>query len=208
MRNTRNNNDRRSSSRDSKSYGKNQSSRGGRKGNKFAKGGDWLMMQVGICFLDETEKRGYAGYKTRILFSSTNDEYSWCVREAGEVTHWFGVEKGRELLLRAIEEGNALGTSAFYDQKDSDGLQGNARINIKNVITEDELEEAEQAAADEAWIDADDDEEEEERPIRKSTKAKSKTKSKAKSKPEPEPAYDSDDDDDEDDSEEEDDVQY
>lgn len=195
-RNTRNNSssNRRSSSRDSKGYSK--SGRGGRKGSKFSKGGDWLMMQVGICFLDETDR----GYKTRILFSSTNDEYSWCVREQGEVTHWFGVEKGRELLLRAIEEGSALGTSAFFDQKDSDGMQGNARINIMNVITDEELKEAEKAAANEAWEDADDEEEDEEdeRPV-----LKSKAKSKVKSKPEPEPTYDSDED-----EEEEDETEY
>jgi hypothetical protein len=139
----------------------------------------FIMLQCGTQFLDD----GDYGQKTRILFSDRNDEWSWCVREKNQVTHWFGVTKGRELLFRAIEAGQSLGTSAFFEKDGS--LKGNPRINIKGVATEKELEQAKRAAANEAWLgedeseDEDDSEEEELPPARKS---KSKT-SKAREYP-------------------------
>lgn len=199
----RNNDNRRSSSRDSNnSRGNKSRSKGGSRGNKF------LMMQVGMAYLDNS---GYDDVKVRYQFSSKNDEYSWCVREkidrAMVTTHWFGVEKGRELLMRAIEEGKTLNCSAFFPQKDNSGMQGNARINIFNIATEEELEKAAQDADDEAWEDVeDDDEEEDERPARKS---KSKSKGKTKSKSKEEPVYDSDDDDESDEETDDDEeIQY
>jgi flagellar biosynthesis GTPase FlhF len=144
---------------------------------KFTKGNDkFLMMQVGKQYLDETDR----GYKTRIVFSTTNDEYSWCIREGGTTTHWFGVTKGRELLLRAIQAGAALGTSAFFERDDE--LSGNPRVNIKDVATAKELAKAKQDAENQAWEDADEEaeeedaEEEEEEPAPKA-KAKSSKRS-------------------------------
>lgn len=116
----------------------------------------FIMMQVGTQFLDD----GDYGQKTRILFSDRNDEWSWCVREKNQVTHWFGVTKGRELLFRAIEAGQCLGTSAFFEKDDS--LKGNPRINIKGVATDKELAAAKRAAEAEAWLDAEEDAEEDE----------------------------------------------
>lgn len=152
---------------------------GKKSGAKFAND-KFIMMQFGKQYLDE----GDYGWKTRIVPSTTNDEWSWCVREKVNnvyvVTHWFGVKKGQELLFRAIVAGQAIGTSAFYE-KDAD-LIGNARINLKGVATEKELAAAKRAAENEAWEDAEEeeeeeeleDEEEEEEPAPRKTKAKPK----------------------------------
>jgi hypothetical protein len=151
----------------------------------------FLMMQCGTQFLDD----GDYGQKTRILFSTTNDEWSWCIREKATVTHWFGVEKGRELLFRAIEAGQALGTSAFFEKEDC--LKGNPRINIKGVATAEELEEAKEAAEAEAWADFAEEEEEEEdvRPARKPAAKARSSKAPKRTYPALEEAADSDADD-------------
>lgn len=143
-----------------RSSSKAQNGKGGKKsGAKFAND-KFIMMQFGKQYLDE----GDYGWKTRIVPSTTNDEWSWCVRDrvdgSYQITYWFGVTKGRELLARAIAAGQAIGTSSFYE-KDGD-LSGNARINLKGVATEKELAAAKRAADNEAWEDADEAEEEEE----------------------------------------------
>ncbi len=137
----------------------------------------FIMMQVGTQFLDD----GDYGQKTRILFSDRNDEWSWCVREKNQVTHWFGVTKGRELLFRAIEAGQSLGTSAFFEKDDS--LKGNPRINLKGVATEKELAAAKRAAEEEAWLDAEEEAEEDERPPARKGKRPMETARKGKSQP-------------------------
>jgi hypothetical protein len=152
---------------------------GAKKFDKF------IMMQCGTQYLND----GSNGQTTRILFSESDDQWSWCVRDKGQVTHWFGVEKGRELLFRAIVAGHSLGTSAFFEKDDS--LKGNPRINIKGVATEKELEQAKRAAANEAWLgkdesedeDEDEDEEEQEEERPPARKSKSSSSSKTKSQP-------------------------
>ena len=114
----------------------------------------WLMMQFGKQYLDEKDDC----FKSRIVISEENNEWSWCIREGKEVTHWFGVDKGRDLLARAIVANQAINTSFFESDK---GITGNARINIKGVATEKELAAAKRAAENEAWLDEEEEEEEE-----------------------------------------------
>lgn len=169
-----------------RSSSKAQNGKGGKKsGAKFAND-KFIMMQFGKQYLDE----GDYGWKTRIVPSTTNDEWSWCVRDrvdgSYQITYWFGVKKGQELLARAIAAGQAIGTSSFYE-KDGD-LSGNARINLKGVATEKELAAAKRAAENEAWEDADEEEEleeeEEEEPApRKAKPAQAKAKPKARYAP-------------------------
>lgn len=161
-----------------RSSSKAQNGKGGKKsGAKFAND-KFIMMQIGKQYLDE----GDYGYKTRITPSTTNDEWSWCVREKVNnvyvVTHWFGVKKGQELLFRAIVAGQAIGTSAFYE-KDGD-LIGNARVNLKGIATEKEIAAAKRAADNEAWEDADDEDEEEEELEEEEEPAPRKAKATAK----------------------------
>jgi hypothetical protein len=151
------------------------------KSKRFGDSEKFIMLQFGKTFLDETD----TSYKTRVSVSRENDAYNWCVREkvdgTYEVIYWFGYKKGMELLVRAIAAGKYLTTSAFFEGRNHDGMEGNCRIDIKGVATDKELAAAKQAAANEAWEDAEDDDESEEEEEEEPTPAP-KAKAKAKQK--------------------------
>lgn len=153
-----------------KSFKSNKDARAAKFGNDR-----FNMLNFGQAFLDETPNAKYT-FKARVLLKTKDGELTDVVDGDGKGDNVYSPEESAMLIAKALLEGRAINI-CFFEQED--GWSGNARIDIKDLETDE------------------DDEDEEQAPPPKKAKPAAKAKSSTKAKPKFEIPEEADDDDEE-----------